>query len=89
MRHLHGTRQSASERGSPDDHIGGLIRFWPSPVGPDPLSLRAKPARVGTEGDDLMRITETKRTGTCTCRCNACKSQAHCRNMGSGCRVKL
>ncbi|MBU3749119.1 MAG: calcium-binding protein, partial [Mycobacterium sp.] len=28
-------------------------------------------------------------TGTCTCRCNACASNAHCRNMGSGCRVKL
>ncbi len=36
-----------------------------------------------------MRITETKRTGTCSCRCNACKSLAHCRNIGSGCRVKL
>jgi hypothetical protein len=36
-----------------------------------------------------MRIAETKRTGGCTCRCNACKSQAHCKNIGSGCKVKL
>ncbi len=39
--------------------------------------------------ENSMRIVETKRTGGCTCRCNACKSQAHCRNMGSGCKVKL
>jgi hypothetical protein len=36
-----------------------------------------------------MSIPEVKRVGTCTCRCGACKAQAHCRNMGSGCRVKL
>lgn len=36
-----------------------------------------------------MRISEVNRTGTCTCRCNACRSMAHCKNLGSGCRVKL
>jgi len=52
--------------------------------------LKTKPARRGREGDDLkMRITEVKRVGGCTCRCNACKSQAHCKNIGSGCKMKL
>ena len=36
-----------------------------------------------------MRVTEIKRTGGCNCRCNACQSRAHCRNIGSGCKVKL
>ena len=37
----------------------------------------------------MLRIAETKHTGGCTCRCNACKNGAHCKNIGSGCRVKL
>jgi hypothetical protein len=44
---------------------------------------------VGPKEMSHMSIPEVKRVGTCTCRCGACKAQAHCRNMGSGCRVKL
>ncbi|EHI14392.1 hypothetical protein [Mycolicibacterium thermoresistibile] len=28
------------------------------------------------------------RTGTCACRCNVCDKGHHCKNIGSGCRVK-
>ena len=44
---------------------------------------------MGTEEMTEMRIVEVKRVGGCTCRCNACKSQVHCKNIGSGCKVKL
>ena len=47
------------------------------------------PDSAGPEGGHEMRIPDIKRTGGCTCRCNACKNLAHCRNIGSGCRVKL
>ena len=56
---------------------------------------RPRPATIVRESttrgyqEDLMRISETKHTGGCTCRCNACKNGAHCKNIGSGCRVKL
>jgi len=36
-----------------------------------------------------MGIPEIKRVGGCTCRCNVCKGGTHCRNIGSGCKVKL
>ena len=55
---------------------------------PGTIVLKGSPRGVGKE-ESTMRIVETKRTGICTCRCNACRSQAHCRNMGSGCKVKL
>jgi hypothetical protein len=36
-----------------------------------------------------MRAVETKHTGGCSCRCNLCKNGRHCKNIGSGCKVKL
>ena len=35
-----------------------------------------------------MSIPETKRIGPCTCRCNVCKTNVHCRNPGTGCSIK-
>jgi hypothetical protein len=36
-----------------------------------------------------MRIVETRHSGGCSCRCNVCKNNIHCKNIGSGCKVKL
>ena len=37
----------------------------------------------------VMGTVETKHTGGCNCRCNACDGGHHCHNIGSGCKVKL
>jgi len=63
--------------------------FWPDIAYDRDLSLVWGSRWVGREGEAHMRVPETKRTGTCTCRCNACRNLAHCKNIGSGCRVKL
>ena len=51
--------------------------------------VRTGPPYRVIEGETDMGIPETKRVGGCTCRCNVCKGGTHCRNIGSGCKVKL
>jgi hypothetical protein len=64
-------------------------RYFTAPNQPTIVSHVVRRSAGPKEEMDIMGIPEVKRTGGCTCRCGACRSQAHCRNIGSGCKVKL
>jgi hypothetical protein len=78
---------------------GGLIRFGSQvrhssssrgdTLRGGELSLVVEPRAAWALKEMTMRITETKRSGDCRCRCNVCDGGTHCRNIGSGCRVRL
>ncbi len=85
-----GARRTRYESTVPFPRAGDRAQSLSSDTGRfGELSLRRGPARAGPKEMNDMGIPEVKRTGGCTCRCGACKSQAHCRNIGSGCKVKL